>query len=163
MSRDSEVFARIYASYRNSLILRISRLVGDPNLAEEAVQEAFLRAWERSLSTGGNLYGWLYVVARNYAWKDKMRYRKLLSLDGSLQNALSNAHVDDSVLDHDIVAVWEALEGLPPKQREILLLRYEYGLSEEEIGRRLRCTTAAAKARLHRARNALRRALGNLQ
>lgn len=160
VARDGVGLAEAYAKYRSILIPRVARLVGDLNLAEDAVQEAFLRAWERrhTFRYADELYRWLYVVSRNYAWKAKKRSKHIVSMDNSAPTLALRTDGDNDVPDADRLVVWYALQSLSPEQRDVLLLRYDEGLTERQMSERLNCSVSAVKARLHRARAAFRRA-----
>lgn len=149
------------------------RLLGDEAEAEDLTQETFLAAfthidrfeWRSSLAT------WLYRIAHNLA---AMRLRKKRPLFVAL-DAPAGEH-DDGTTPHAFfdwcclpeedfasnearVHLQQAIEAMPPKLRDVFVLRDIEELSTEETAAALDLTTANVKVRLHRARLWLREAL----
>jgi putative glutamine amidotransferase len=139
------------------LVARLARHFGDHELAQDALQEARLRAWRaapRDLPAD-RLQAWLHRVARNAA-VDELRRRGRRS-----ELPLHDAAAVVSVADEDERgwAVTAALRALTPHHRMLLLLRFEAGLSLAEIGALLDVSEDAARKRVARARTAFRDAL----
>jgi RNA polymerase sigma-70 factor (ECF subfamily) len=146
----------------SSLFRYLDRLSGDPDLAADIAQEAFLRLYRRGtmpLDAGS----WLAVVARNLFHNARAkagRRRHLLAREEAgrlLGDAGASPEADlDSVRRQK--AVRSALEELPTREREMLLLRYE-GYTYREIARILDVNPASVGTLLARAKEAFRRAL----
>lgn len=150
-------FAALLDQQSAPLVRRLTRTLGDPELAEDAVQEARLRAWRaapRTLSAAA-LQAWLARTARNVAL-DELRRRRRRSELPLHDVATVAAEPDESPLEHSAAA---ALAELTPHQRMLLLLRHEAGLSLAEIGALLDISTEAARKRVSRATALFRRAL----
>ena len=132
-------------------------------LAEEAVQEALARAWERS-ERGEHiesLRAWVTVVATNILRSWSRRFlaearavSRLKGVPDLRPAALGLSHSDDRM---DVV---RAIRALPYRQRDVVVLHYFADLSLEEIARALRSTPGAVKGLLHRARRGLADTLG---
>ncbi|MEA2576308.1 MAG: hypothetical protein QOH93_3606 [Chloroflexia bacterium] len=133
--------------------------------AEDVVQSAFLRAYERigQYDTGRPFGPWFLRSVINDAIKVSTRGRhvsldELAPLEGSLlksyseQLDLSSLAVASETND----AIWEALGKLPPQQRAVLVLRYYLDLGEAEMSARLDVPAGTVKSRLHAARKHLR-------
>ncbi len=149
------------------------RIMGDPDEAEEVVQDAFISACGKMASFEGRskLSTWLYRITTNAAL---MRLRKrrddTVSLDEPqtgedgdlLPRQLGDWDIDPSrqALSTELRQVMEAaVESLPPSLRAAFVLRDIQGLSTQEAAEALDITETALKVRLHRARLALRERL----
>jgi RNA polymerase sigma-70 factor (ECF subfamily) len=132
--------------------------------AEDAVQEALIRAW-RSWRRHG-------LPERPGAWMATVTRRELARWvtgpHGRVWRATADEdavtrHADDAADDGDdrlaALALRQALRGLPAQDRLVLLLRYEEGRTQQEIARLLGTPEGTAKVRLHRARGRLREQL----
>jgi putative glutamine amidotransferase len=139
------------------LTRRLTRLLGDRDLAEDALQEALARAWRsapRDLEPA-RLQAWLHRTARNAAVDELRRRRRRSELP--LHDAAAVATGPDDGERRRAVAA--ALAALTPHARMLLLLRYEAGLSLAEVGALLDVSEDAARKRVARAKAAFRDAL----
>jgi len=142
--RDPRALAELYDRYGRLAYSLIVRVVRDGALAEDLVQETFLRVWNRAQgfdAQRGALGPWLLAVARNRAI-DYLR-----SAVGRERNAIELEEVDHPALytdmERDILAsdkarvVRAAIEKLAPKQREVIELAYFEGLTQTEMAERM--------------------------
>lgn len=128
----------------------------DRPLAEDIVQAAFIRAYERihQFDPARPFGPWFLRSVVNDAVKAVTRHKPQAPLD-----ALSDpAPGPDELLERAETreAIWEALAQLPPEQRAAVVLRYYLGLSEAEIAGEQDCPPGTVKWRLHEARHKLR-------
>ena len=140
------------------------RILGDPNDAAEATQDAYLKAW-RGLKgfRGDSLFStWLYRVATNTAIS-KHRGRKRRQSHEAWTDEDALARVPSSTSTEttagarlDLEVVQKAMEELPEHYRTAIVLKDVYGLSIEEIAAQMKCSETAAKVRIHRARKKLK-------
>lgn len=140
-------------SYRTACLI-----LGNAADAEEAVQEAFLRAWRfrASLASGADVKPWLYRVVVNTCnskLRQEIPHRDHRSGEGDLAD-LSTAddapsHVAQS---RDVV---KALRSLPVHLRVVVVLRYYSDLSERQIATAIGKRPGTVKSRLHEARRLL--------
>jgi putative glutamine amidotransferase len=140
-----------------ALTARLTRLLGDPHLAEDVRQEAVARAWRaapRDLPAD-RLQAWLHRTATNAALDELRRRRRRGELP--LHDADAVAAAPDDGAPRRAAAA--ALAVLTPHQRMLLLLRYEAGLTLREVGSLLDVSEDAARKRVARARGAFREAL----
>jgi RNA polymerase sigma-70 factor (ECF subfamily) len=140
----------------------------DRALAEDIVQAAFLRAYERigQFDTGRPFGPWFLRSVVNDAIKATARRERQVSLEASPEGegtSLANLLADPGPGPDDLVeaaelrqTVWAALGRLPPAQRAAIVLRYYLGLSEAEMADELACPPGTVKWRLHAARKRLR-------
>jgi RNA polymerase sigma factor (sigma-70 family) len=129
-------FERFYLAERDAVLGYLRRLLGQR--AEDAWQETFLRAlraYDR-LEHGRHLRAWVFRIATNVAL-DELRGKPELPADGE----------PSAELERDAFRELEHLtEGLPPKERVAVVLRYGYDLPYEEIGTALGSSEEAARA-----------------
>lgn len=129
--------AAIFDTHHVGLYRYLVRLVGDPDLAADAAQEAFLRLSQRPPHTTQNLKAWLYTVATNYAFdtiKVARRRAEILQKTPDQAPLAAPAVTPDVSLERQerCQAVRIALDGLREKERTTLLMRAE-GFSYREI------------------------------
>jgi RNA polymerase sigma-70 factor (ECF subfamily) len=159
---DERSFMTLYQRHRTPLFRFAWRLTGSAAAAEDIVQECFLAVLDGAGFEGaqGSLRAYLFGITRNLAFRRVRREEReseelpeeesgITPLEGLLSAELSEA-------------VAQAIAALPPLQREaVILFEYEE-LSLDEIAEATGVETGAVKARLHRAREALRRSLAPL-
>lgn len=141
-------------------LLRYSaRIVGDATIAEDIVQETFLRAWQRrnELDANRDPRPWLFTVARNLCFEAlRARGRTIAMAEPPEQQRNDDDPIDQVEAAAERGFVREALASLPARQREMLLLkeveRVEYARLAEHLG----VTEPTARVLLFRARRRLR-------
>ena len=137
------------------------RLSGSPQDAEDLAQETFLRAWRHRgrLREAGALRVWLFTIAANL-WRDRLRRRKIepRAFEATSDEGRSLvAPADVGPVDReDLDRLTQAMDRLPPRQREVLHLHAWEELSLAEIAQVLGITVDAAKASLSLARRRMR-------
>ena len=161
---DGHAFSRLVAAYQSPIYNLCYRMLGNSHDAEEAAQEAFLRAYTRlnSYDPARPFKTWLFSIAHHYCI-DRLRRRRLtwLSLDDELElqpaiwRGAGPSPEEQAVCREREVDMQDALATLPSKDRSALIMRYWYDFSYEEIARATASTVSAVKSRLHRARCAL--------
>lgn len=145
-----------------SVFRYVDRLSGDPDLAADITQEAFIRLYQRG-SMPTNTGSWLLVVARNLfhnARSKSTRRRRLLA--GGEAQRLVKEPISSPETDLETArgrkAVRAALDRLPMRERELLVLRYE-GYGYREIAQILDINEASVGTLLVRAKEAFRKVL----
>jgi RNA polymerase sigma-70 factor (ECF subfamily) len=146
------------------------RILRRRELAEDAVQEAFLRIWRNAgrFDPGfGGARAWMTAIARNAAIDALRRAAREEPTDAELLAGLSDARLreDEATVD-DIAArldpngrLRRCLEGLEPQRRRAILLAYALGLTQGEIAGRLGAPLGTVKAWMRRGLIALRECL----
>lgn len=131
---------------------------------EDLTQETLIRAYlHLPKFRGTNVSGWLYRIAGNLAVDHVRRQRRSpqLSLDSAcLQPAVAGNPEASLLGSGNHSELLSHIEALSPDQRELLRLRFQERRSVREIAERLNCTTGAAKLRLFRTIETLRRRAG---
>jgi RNA polymerase sigma-70 factor, ECF subfamily len=161
--RDIDDLRVLYDLHGSEIFRFCHRLVGDRGLAEEAMQETFLRAW-RSAGTwdpgSGSIRTWMYAVARNVCI-DALRSRgRRFGLD--MATGASEAHsVEDRGFD-SVLSSWmleEALRRLPAEQRDALVLTYVRDRPYAEIAQTLSIPESTLRTRVFYGLKTLRKVL----
>jgi len=133
------------------------RMLGDPEDAREAVQEAWIRAWNRrgSVRDPGALGGWVRtIVARECLRRLRWRAaRQWLTLTAWLPDRADPAPAVDDALDRAraVAILRAAVDDLPPKQRLVWGLRFDEGWSVAEIAAATGTSPETVKTHLKRA------------
>jgi RNA polymerase sigma-70 factor, ECF subfamily len=159
-SGDEAAFTRIVTRYHADL-LRIGFVVcGDVDVAAEAAQSAWVVAWRRlgDLRDAASLRPWLMSIAANEA-RQLTRSRRRRSLREIAVLDPSTPPADDGAADR--VDLANALATLEPRDRELLALRHLAGMDSAEIGKAVGMSPTAVRSRLARARERLRKELGD--
>jgi RNA polymerase sigma-70 factor, ECF subfamily len=154
-ARTEELFAN-YARTVNGLCHALLR---DRAEAEDAAQQTFLSA-HRALLNGSDPRepaAWLATIARNECWS-RIRTRMREPLPAEEVDAVSTANdpLAEAIRRADLRALWLAIEELPRKQRDALLLREFAGMSYAELAAALAVSGSAVESLLFRARDGLR-------
>ena len=166
-SLDTEILFRdLVKSHRNRLQRFIIKNIGNQTDAEDLTQQAFLEAARSYESFRGQseLSTWLYGIAMNLVrnYLSRAPHRKYdFTDDSSLELSPSTALSPDAHLEQaqEVGALAVALDELPPRMREVLLLVAVDELSYEEAAVLLTVPVGTVRSRLSRARSALREKL----
>lgn len=159
-----EAFEVLVERYKDAVQNLAYRMLSNVTEAEDVTQEVFVRAYTQlaTYKPAHKFSTWLLSIASHLAI-DQLRRRRFLALPledvpflewitdlgaGPEQSALEGEQQDE---------IQAYLQKLPGKYRAVILLRYWYDLSYEEIAMALSLTPALVKARLHRARELLAR------
>ncbi len=166
LAGDQEAFAALVEKYKDPVFNVAYRMLGNATEAEDVAQEAFVRAYTQlhTYKDSHRFSTWLLSIASHLAI-DQLRRRRFVALPldnvpflewiadlgaGPEQAALAGEASDE---------MQRILSVLPPKYRMVLVLRYWYDFSYEEIADVLHLTPALVKARLHRARELVARTM----
>jgi RNA polymerase sigma-70 factor (ECF subfamily) len=142
------------------LVAAVALVSASRPAAEDAVQEALLRAWERSEKGGEveSLDAWVTTVALNLS---RSGLRRLRSERRAKARLHGSAWTEDPAPGADrALDVRRALADLPRRQREAAVLRYYLQLDTREVAAALKVNEGTVKSTLFRARAALAAALG---
>jgi RNA polymerase sigma-70 factor, ECF subfamily len=140
------------------------RMLGEPSAAEDAAQDAFLRAFSRlDLYREGEPFGaWLHGIVRNRCL-DILRSRARAAAAYPMVAAPQADAEADAIRNLEAQGVRRALSRLPSRDRALLVLRYWEDRPMEEVARSLDMTDGAARVALHRARRALADQLSTME
>jgi RNA polymerase sigma-70 factor (ECF subfamily) len=167
---DLNSFNRLVEHYQRPVYNLCLRMLGSPQAAEDATQEAFISAY-RSLDKfrGGSFRSWLFRIASNACYDDlrRRRSRPALSLDApigdderSMDLPDRGASLDDRAERTELAQTLQtALSRLPPDQRLAIILSDVQGFAYEEIAQATGASLGTVKSRISRGRSRLRKLL----
>jgi RNA polymerase sigma-70 factor (ECF subfamily) len=152
--------AELYRRYGKRLYRFGVQALGDNGLAEEMVQESFVRLWRtagRFDAAKSSVGTYLYVIARSVAADIRRRpsSRPLLPVEDA-EVAAQPDGVDKIV---DSMVVREALESISPDHAQVLQLAHDDGLTQSQIAERLGLPLGTVKTRMFHGIRAMRAAL----
>ncbi len=161
---DSAAFIAVYDRYNRIAFGLAYRILGDPSLAEEAVQDAFMQVWRRAATfdvrDGANVRGWVLTIVHHRAIDAHRRSQRHADRQVTLDERLELRSLVDT---WEVVAqrldgeeVREALDLLPEEQRRAVELAYFGGLTQKEIAEREAAPLGTVKGRLRLGLNKLR-------
>lgn len=172
---DTEAFSDLVLKYEGKFINYAFRMLRDENLAQDAAQEAFLRAFKKINTFSGKsaFSTWLYTILNNICL-DMIRKKKRTGEDAYL--SINQESSDDDEYEIQIEdtsagpyeslqrkaaqdALYRALDELSDEHREVLVMRDLNGLEYDEIARITNTTLGTVKSRISRGRINLRKIL----
>jgi RNA polymerase sigma-70 factor (ECF subfamily) len=147
-------FVAFYDRERDPLVRALTLTLGEPELANEAVDEAMARAYARWRGVGryDNPGGWVYRVALNWA-RSRVRRRRFMSRALVPERAVRDPEPVDA-------ALWEAIAKLPFQQRSAIILRFGLDWPLDRIADAVGAPVGTVKSRLSRGVASLRSTLG---
>jgi RNA polymerase sigma-70 factor (ECF subfamily) len=156
------VFADLYQEHSRAIYYLALRLLSDPQKAEDATHDVFLKAFRKMDQFRGesSWRTWLYRIAINHCrnLQQSWNERHMLSNADEFVFETAAARTDSPlrVLETKELGerIQKALDGLPPEYRLLLLLVADEQLSYEQVGQLTQQTADAVRGKLHRARKA---------
>jgi len=155
-------FADLYAEHSRAIYYLALRMLSDPQKAEDATHDVFLKAYRKMAQFRGesSWRTWLYRIAINHchnlqqAWND--RHMLTNADDAVWETAAARADSPLRVLETKELGqrIQKSLDGLPPEYRLLLLLVADEQLSYEQVGALTEQSSDAVRGKLHRARKA---------
>jgi RNA polymerase sigma-70 factor (ECF subfamily) len=169
---DARALEVLYDRYSRVVYSFALRIVGDQQLAEEVLQEAFFRAWQQGSAfkaARGSFITWLLSITHNLAIDEvRKRQRRPQKADSEEPEAVlaavpdSGRHVEEEVwLSSLRDTIASALDRLPRAQREAIELAYFQGLTQREIAETLGEPLGTIKTRMRLGLQKLREQLGD--
>ncbi len=159
-SGDFDAFRRIVLQYSNAMLSVAYGVIGDFHEAQDATQEAFVKAYRQlhTLSDPDKLGSWLYAIVYRTSLDFVKKRKPAVPYSDAATQAVDNV---DAWLDRRMTqeAVWEALQDLERKSRTALVLHCVGDWPMKEIGRFLELSVSAVESRIRRARETLKRKL----
>jgi len=160
---DRLAFEKLYRGHCDRIFGLCWRMCGGDNaLAEDMVQEAFVRAWNKlHLFKGESKFGtWLHRLAVNVVLSDRRIRVKRVQREQEFSEDIERVQVGDrdvfAGLRKDLEA---AISGLPERARTVLVLYDIEGYKHDEIAKMTGMAVGSSKAQLHRARKLVREVL----
>jgi RNA polymerase sigma-70 factor, ECF subfamily len=163
---DQTAFGEIVDQYSTLMLRTASMIVGDHDIAEDVVQDALIQAWHHlpDLRKAGALRPWLMRIVVNQCISFK---RRVARTSAFMRQALSDQETDliaQAADDHKgrMERDWDlahTIEGLPLKQRVVIVLHYYNGMTLPEMAQTLQTSENTLKKRIQAALTNLRRIL----
>ena len=152
-----EEFSKILNIYKNTLFKMIYSYVKDENDAQDILQEVFLKLYLNfhKIKDISKLKIYIYKITRNKI-NDFFRKKKREKL---LLKKVEQKHSEESTPECTSTQILETLQKIPPKFKEIIILKDIQGLSYKEISKILNIRIGTVQSRLFRGRLILRRYL----
>lgn len=160
-------FIDVFREHKDAVYRFAWRMTGSPAAADDITQECFLALWKSPSaydSRRAPMRPYLLAIARNLIlkrWRIEGRFTSLEEQDGDAVLSQSLTYRPETEEAATLVA--KAIASLAPLQRDVLILAEYEDLRLEEIARVAGVEVSAVKARLHRARENLRKLLSELR
>ena len=161
LAGDRERYAQLVERYRDRYARYAARMLGSTDAAEDAVQDAFVRAYDQlaQCQDPNKFVGWFFLILRNRCFAERRRNRTQAPLEAADQVAAADRTDGGTETAERRRALQLALLELTPDQREVFVLKHVEGLSYGEIAERLSTSVPSLKMRMHRAYDRLREQL----
>jgi RNA polymerase sigma-70 factor (ECF subfamily) len=150
--RQAQDFDAFYAATSRRLVGQLFAMTGNLSEAEDAVQEAYTRAWQRwsTISAYEEPEAWIRTVAYRISVNSWRKAKNRLTA-----HYRTNRNGEHSELSPDMVTLVSALRKIPEAQRRVVVLYHLVDLSIEQIAQETETPSGTVKARLTRGRKAL--------
>ena len=165
---DAEAFEHFFHTYYDQLCAFVLGYVKSAAVAEDVVQETFVRIWERRTDweMRSSVRSYLYSAVRNRALMHLRHVRVVTRTQDRTVREISlgrtPAPSDERVRMNDMAQALErAIERLPARRRQVYTLRWQHGLALAEIARVLNVTVKCVEAHLTAASKTIREALAD--
>jgi RNA polymerase sigma-70 factor (ECF subfamily) len=157
---DRDALAELSRRHQSSLFFYLLRLVGDPEVAEEVLQDSLVAAWQGAIRFEGRskVLTWLVGIARRQA-HNTLRRRGLPLVDlAEVESlpSLASGPEDQAVANAEREQLAAAMRRLVPAHREVLVLTFVHSLSYREMAEVVGVPEGTIKSRLSNAKRALR-------
>ena len=161
LAGDRERYAVLVERYRDRYARYAARMLGSADEAEDAVQDAFVRAYDQlaQCRDPDKFVGWFFLILRNRCFAERRRNRTSAPLEAADAVAAADRTDGGTEIAERRRALQHALLELTPDQREVFVLKHVEGLSYGEIAERLSTSVPSLKMRMHRAYDRLREQL----
>lgn len=157
---NATAFEKIYDAYSASLFGIALKILKDQELAEDVLQDAFVKIWSKVNSFDvkkGSFFTWMLNITRNTAID---KYRQVIKKSGitiqTHENTVSNNEAHSSSIPINHIGVKDLLQTLPTEQQEIIEYLYFKGYTQQEVSDELNIPLGTVKTRSRSALKALK-------
>jgi RNA polymerase sigma-70 factor (ECF subfamily) len=166
--RDASALELLYERHAQVAYNVIARIVRDPAVADEVLQDTFWQAWQKAgdFRADGAVAAWLYRIARNKSLDRLRRERSQPQLEAAMtEEAWAAIAAPQPSVEQEAARGWQrqyirgALAAIPSEQRRCVELAYFEGMSQQQIARHLQTPVGTVKTRLRMAVEKLARAV----
>ncbi|HTE29822.1 MAG TPA: sigma-70 family RNA polymerase sigma factor [Chryseolinea sp.] len=163
-AKDRSALEYLYDHYAGAMLGVISRIIKKEELAEEILQDVFLKVWDKIGSydqTKGRLFTWMLNIARNQAIdktrsKEFSKDKKTGDIDNFVDRINTEGFVEQRV---EVIGLLQLLKELPDDQRFIIDQHYLKGYTQAEISEEFNLPLGTVKTRMRLAMKVLRKLL----
>jgi RNA polymerase sigma-70 factor, ECF subfamily len=155
-NKNEQAFSYLYDNYAGALNGVIFRMVNNLELAEDILQEAFVKIWNNFANydvSKGRLYTWMVNLTKNLTI-DTLRskgYKKQQQISKD-ENAVSNIKDENFGAERfDALGIRKQLNNLKPEQRAIIDMAYFNGYTQDEISKEMNLPLGTVKTRMRSA------------
>ncbi len=169
--KDAPALEQLYDRYEKAIYCFAHRIVNDVMMAEEVVQELFMRIWnfaERYEATQGKLSTWMFTLTRNIAIdilrKKQNRIQKQLAEQQQLNAIPDSRKATEEQVENNWVGdeVRKAMKALNEDQQMVVEWIYYQGLTQQEVAERYEIPLGTVKSRVRLAMKQLKQRLVNV-
>lgn len=166
--RDPEAFEELFEEYAPRIKGFLLRQGADQSTADDLVQETLLTIWRKASqysASRGTLSTWVFTIARNLRIDRIRRQKPWREADDDLSFMESDEEPADEAVARGQMEtrMRVAVSGLPPDQKEVIVLSYIEGLSQSDISARLDLPLGTVKSRMRLAYQRLRTSFEGLE
>jgi RNA polymerase sigma-70 factor (ECF subfamily) len=163
-NKDQQAFSYLYDNYAAVLNGTIYRMVEDSGLAEDILQEAFIKIWNNFSSydsSKGRLFTWMLNITRNLTIdtlrsKGYKKQQRISADENFVNNFTENSRIAEK---YDSIGLKKQLELLKPDLRNIIELAYFKGYTQDQISEEIQTPLGTVKTRMRTALIELRKIL----
>jgi RNA polymerase sigma-70 factor (ECF subfamily) len=155
---DRMAFQQLYLKTSSKMMGAAMRIMGDPALAEDAVQEAYLRVWRsagRFDPERGDAMAWMGRIVRNVCFDKLPRTREM--------SRIEDVEIPVLPADPPDARLHACLKRLPEKQSRALILMYVHGMTHPELAEYMNAPLGTVKSWISRGSQTLRAMMGSLE
>lgn len=163
-ARSKDAFSYLYDNYSGAIYGAISRIVNDEDVAEEVLQDAFMKFWdkiEQYNSSKGRFFTWMVNISRNLAI-DKLRSKEMKKVGKTDNIETYVTGIDKERLSHqneDGIGMTEVVKTLRDEEKFVIEMVYFKGYTQSEISEEFGIPLGTVKTRLRMALKNMRNVL----
>ena len=164
LAGDGLAYGRLVTKYQRAIYALARRMLRDHDLADEAAQETFVKAYFalKQYDPSYRFYTWLSRIAFNLCCDALKERKRTIPLGDAPEPQSGDDPLESAVQSDTRQRVRAQIDRLPADQRQIVLLRVDKDLSYEDIGNLLKIPVGTVMSRLYRARQALYESLKDI-
>ncbi|MBQ4068372.1 MAG: RNA polymerase sigma factor [Lachnospiraceae bacterium] len=153
---ENELLRQLYAKYRNELFLYLYSLCKNYELAEDILQETFVKAILSLKENHPNIKAWLYMVGRNIYYN--YAKREMSKIDSSeMEDIPDNKNMIESLIDSENRRLlYKALDSLAGIKKEVLQLFYFSNMSQRDISSMLNISQENVRVLIYRGKREIK-------